>query len=82
MPLIGITWSEGAAWFGEPSTRKTTVLGLEYPATEVKPLPVKDPAVVYPEPVEGHGLFVAETLIHATAPVPPAHIYPIGQGAH
>lgn len=53
----------------------------EYPAKEVKPPPVKDP-VVYPEPVEGQGLDWVDTFTHATAPVPPAQMYPVGQGAH
>ena len=42
---------------------------------------MKDP-VVYPEPVEGQGLDEVDTLTHATAAVPPAQMYPVGQGAH
>jgi len=42
---------------------------------------VKDP-VVYPEPVEGQGLDTEEIFTHATAAVPPAQMYPVGQGAH
>jgi len=42
---------------------------------------VKDP-VVYPEPVEGQGLDEVDTFTHAAAAVPPAQMYPVGQGAH
>jgi len=60
---------------------KTTICEDDSPASPVKPLPVKKP-VVYPVPVEGQVEVAKEILINAAAPVPPAQMYPVGQGAH
>jgi hypothetical protein len=72
-PIIGARRSTGEGEPGEVRVWKTTIVLLAYPAKPVNPPPVYDP-VVYPVPVEGHGLIDDDTFTQATAFVPPAQM--------